>query len=333
MSAPNPVATVLHIAGGYCLPRCMHIAADLGVADALDDTPRSAADLAAAVGAHPEALARILRALASHDVFALDGDAVSHTPASRLLREDHPQSMRAFARMFGLSVNWTTLGALDRSVRTGLPAVTGLYPDGLWAYYARHAEAGRIFNGAMASKAHGQVAGVIAAYDFSGFGVVGDIGGGAGHLLRAVLDAAPAAHGVLFDLPHVIAEATDLASPRLDLQAGDFFRDTLPSCDAYLLMEIIHDWSDEDAVAILRAVRAAAPPRAKLLLIEALISDAPGPDWAKLLDIHMLALLGGRQRTRQEYASLLDAAGFRFARQIDTFADVAILEATVAQLD
>jgi hypothetical protein len=236
--------------------------------------------------------------------------------------------MRAFARMFGLSLNWAIFGALDFTVRTGLPAVAEVYPDGLWAYYAKHPEAGRVFNGAMASKAHGQVAGILAAYNFTEFASVGDIGGGAGHLLRAVLDAAPAASGVLFDLPHVIADAADLASARLTLQAGDFFRDALPRCDAYLLMEIIHDWSDEESIAILRAVRAAAPPHAKLLVIETLIPDAPGPDWSKMLDIHMLALLGGRQRTRQEYAALFDAAGFQLVRQIDTFADIAILEAT-----
>ena len=122
---------------------------------------------------------------------------------------------------------------------------------------------------------------------------VGDIGGGSGHLVRAVLDAVPAATGVLFDLPHGIEEAAGSASERLALQAGDFFRDALPVCDAYLLMEIIHDWADDEAVAILRAVRRAAPAHATLLLIETIIPPDPGPDWSKMLDIHMLALLGG----------------------------------------
>ena len=116
------------------------------------------------------------------------------------------------------------------------------------------------------------------SYDFSGFGLVGDIGGGSGHLLRAVLDSAPSAKGVLFDLPHVIEEAAGLASKRLTLQAGDFFRDALPVCDAYLLMEIIHDWGDDEAVAILKAIRRAAPPHATLLLIETIVPNDPGPD-------------------------------------------------------
>jgi hypothetical protein len=181
----------------------------------------------------------------------------------------------------------------------------------------------------MVAKAHGQVAGVMASYDFLRFGSIGDIGGGSGHLLQAILDAVPAAKGILFDLPHVIEEAAGIASERLTLQPGDFFKDALPSCDAYLLMEIIHDWADEESVAILQAVRRAAPPHATLLLIERIVPNDPGPDWSKILDIHMLALLGGRQRTQQEYAALLDQTGFALTCDIDTQAGISILEARV----
>ena len=182
----------------------------------------------------------------------------------------------------------------------------------------------------MAAKAHGQVAGVMAAYDFSGFGVVGDIGGGRGHLLEAVLESAPAARGVLFDLPHVVADAAGVASERLSLQGGDFFKDPLPVCDAYLVMEVIHDWGDQHAVAILEAVRRAAPSHARLLLIEQIVPEDPGPHWSKSLDVHMLALLGGKQRTCREYEALFDRSGFAFEREIDTGADVSILEAVPA---
>lgn len=327
MNEPNPFETLTHMAGGYCLPRCLHVVADLGVADVLDDTSRTAAELAAEVAAHPDALGRVLRLLAAHGVFEMHGDTFRHSAASRLLRTDHPQSMRAFARMFGLPLNWAIFEALEHSVRTGQPAAAKVFPEGFWAYFAQHPDEGRVFNAAMVAKAHGQVAGVMAAYDFTGFGLVGDIGGGSGHLLRAVLDAAPAAKGVLFDLPHVIEEAAGIGSEQLALQAGDFFRDALPVCDAYLLMEIIHDWADDEAVAILKAVRRAAPPHATLLLIETIVPNTPGPDWSKMLDIHMLALLGGRQRTRQEYEALLGQAGFRLQREIDTRAGISIIEA------
>ena len=201
-------------------------------------------------------------------------------------------------------------------------------PEGLWTYYAEHPDESAIFNGAMAAKAHGQVAGVIQAYDFSGFALIADIGGGRGQLLRAVLDASPRSKGILFDLPNVIEESKALRSPRLALQAGDFFRDALPAADAYLVMEIIHDWGDPESLAILRAIRKAAPKHAKLLLLETLVTDDAAGQWAKLLDIHMMVLLGGKQRSVKEYSALLDAAGFSLQRTLDTRADISILEAT-----
>jgi hypothetical protein len=238
--------------------------------------------------------------------------------------------MRALARMFGLPINWAISGALGETVETGVPATAKILPEGIWEYFAGHPDENRIFNAAMTGKAHGQVAGVLAAYDFGGFDTVGDIGGGRGHLLLAVLDAAPNANGVLFDLPHVIEEVAGLASKRLSLKAGDFFQDPLPACDAYLLMEVIHDWGDDEAIAILKAVREAAPPHAKVLLIEQLIPPTPGPDWAKTLDIHMLFMLGGRQRTREEYEVLFQKAGLSMQRQIDAAGGISILEATPA---
>lgn len=330
MHEDDPVDTILQIAGGHVLPRCLHVVADLGVADALDETPRTASELAESVGADPAALDRVLRLLAAHGIFESRAGAYAHSVTSRLLRSDHPQSMRALVRMFGLPILWKITGALDESVRSGAPATPSVLPQGLWDYIAKNSDEAGIFNAAMTAKAHGQVAGVVAAYDFSGFETVADIGGGRGHLVRAVLEAAPEAKGVLFDLPHVTREVEDLASERLALQAGDFFRDPLPTCDAYMLMEVIHDWDDERSVAILRAIRSAAPSHARLLLIEQLIPPGDDPNWAKTLDIHMLFLLGGRQRTREEYEVLLEDAGFVLERQIDAPGGVSILEAKPA---
>ena len=324
----NPFAALQQIAGGYCVSRCLHVIANLGIADALDETSQTAADLASTVGADTDALGRVMRLLSAHGVFEAEGDKFLHSPASRLLRSDHPQSMRSFARMFGLSINWAAYGELEHSVRTGLPAGDKVIPGGFWSYLADHPNENAIFNDAMAAKAHGQVAAILAAYDFSCFKLIGDIGGGRGHLLREVLERVPTAKGLLFDQPHVIEEAAGLASERLRLRSGDFFRDDLPVCDAYLLMEVIHDWGDEESIAVLKAVRRASPPRAKLLLIEAIVPESPGPDWSKMLDIHMLTLLGGKQRTRHEYEALLVIAGFSFERAIDTDAGISILEAT-----
>jgi O-methyltransferase len=326
----NPFETLQSTALSYSLSRCLHVIADLGVADQLAGDRQSASDLAAAVGANPDALGRVLRLLAAHGIFQMHGEVVQHSATSQLLRTDHPQSMRTLVRLFGLPVMWNVYEAFDQSIRTGVPAISQILPDGLFPYLAQHPSEAAVFDEAMAGKAQGHVAGILAAYDFSRFTCIGDIGGGRGHLLGAVLDAYPSASGVLFDLPHVIEQAADLASERLVLQTGDFFYDALPACDAYLLMEVIHDWNDDDAVAILRAIRRAAPRGATLLVIEQMIPDDPDPAWTKLLDIHMLALLGGRQRTRQEYATLLEGAGLVLEREVKMPGDLSILEARTA---
>ena len=327
MIEPSPFETLRRIAAGYCLSRCLHVVANLAVADELDESPRTAAELAVSVGAEPEALGRVLRLLCAHGVFESHDGKFRHSPASRMLRTDHPQSMRDFVRMFGLSPFWATFGEMEQSVRTGLPAGEKVTPGGLWAYLAQHSEASAIFNATMVTKAQTQIAGVLAAYDFSGFKVIGDIGGGRGHLLSALLERVPTARGVLFDLPHVVGDEAGATSPRLTRQAGDFFKDKLPVCDVYVVMEVIHDWNDAQSVSILKAIRQAAPSHAKLLLIEEMVPDDPGPAWSKILDIHMLALIGGKQRTRREYEALFDAAGFSFTREIDTGTGISILEA------
>jgi hypothetical protein len=319
------VETLFQVSGGAVLPRCLQVVADIGVADALGDTPKTAAALAAATGANAQALGRALRLLAANGVFGYRDGHFHHTAASQLLRADHPQSVRPVVRLWGLAGFWKVISELDYSIRTGLPADNKALSGGLWGYLSGDAEASRVFDEAMTAKAYAQVPGVVSAYDFSNFRTIGDIGGGRGHLLKAILASAPDAKGVLFEQPHVIQAASSIKSDRLSLQAGDFFKDHLPVCDAYLLMEVIHDWDDEHSRKILERVHAAAPVLAKVLIIEQMIVDDVGPSWPRTLDIWMLAI-SGKQRTRQEYAALLTAGGFRFLREIDTHAGVSIIE-------
>lgn len=327
-SAASPLELLRHMATGWVLTRGLQVVADLGVADALGEAPSPAASLAAATGAHPQALERVLRLLAANGVFAIDGAGMaSHTPASRLLRADHPQSLKPFVRMMGLPLMRGAAEHFDHSLRTGLPAADVVAPAGMFPYLGEHPHEARLFGEAMTAKAHAQVAGVLAAYDFSGFDVIGDIGGGRGHLIAAILERAPRARGVLFDQAHVIAEVAGLASERLALVAGDFFVDPLPACNAYILMEVIHDWADAEATTILKAVRAAAPPDAVLLLVEDIVPSTPGPHWAGMLDIVMLTVTGGLQRTTREYEALLAGCGFRMERVLDTPTGIAIVEA------
>jgi O-methyltransferase domain len=324
--AERAAERVMVLAGAYVPARCLLCAADLSIADLIGDEPVSVAELAAARGLDPDALHRVLRLLAAHGIFEVHGGEaqgeaasaamISHTPESRLLRNDHPESMRSMVRMIGAPVNSSPVEHLAHSLATGESAAPKAYPEGFWGYLAQHPEESRLFDAAMAAKAHGQIAAILAAYDFSGFSRIADIGGGRGHLLSAILQRYPACSGVLFDQPHVIADSSGLASDRLELAAGDFFEDSLPKADAYILMEVIHDWRDPEAVRILQSVRRAAPAHAKLLLMEGLIPSRPTANWTQTLDIFMMALFGGRQRTEREYTALAEQAGFRWQRTI-----------------
>src|SRR6266576_18521 len=193
------VMRLVEISAGYWLPRALQVVADLAIADALDQEPRSAADLAKSVGVDADALDRVLRLLASHGVFDRRKGKYVHNALSRSLRSDHPQSMRAYVRLVGLPVFWKSWGALEQVVRSGKPAVTDIF-----AYFKGHPEETEIFDAGMKSKAQSAISPIIAAYDFSGLSTIGDIGGGLGHLLKAILKSSPKSRGILFDQPHVI---------------------------------------------------------------------------------------------------------------------------------
>lgn len=283
--------------------------------------------MAAATSTHAGALNRILRVLCSVGVFeACDGGYI-HTPASRLLRKDHPQSVRGYVLAM-MPIFWEPFGNLDYSLVTGEPSFDKLHPEAVFKYLAEHPREARIFDDAMTGKSLGVTSGVVDRYDFSPFATIADIGGGRGHLLRAILKSAPHARGILFDLPHVIEAARAESSDRLKFQAGDFFHDQMPVAGAYTIMQVIHDWDDSDAIKILSGIRRAAPAHSKLLLIELLIPETPQRDWAKETDLFMLVFLHSRERTLAEYKEVLAAAGFRLDRVIDVGYSTAILESS-----
>ncbi len=330
MSESNPFQTIMMLACGYWVPRCLHVVAELGVADRLGDELETPEVLAKAVEAHPQSLARVMRALAAVGVFEEVDGSFRHSPASRLLRSDHPQSQRSFARMMGMAVHWAAYGELEHSVRTGEAAMTRIAPGGTFDFFATHPLESRLFDEAMTGKSQEQIAAVLAAYDFSEFKLIADVGGGRGHLIQQVLAANPDAKGVLCDLPHVISTLTTLGSDRLALKAVDFFKDPLPACDAYLLTSVIHDWGDPEAIAILQAVRRAAPAHAKLLLLELIVPETPGPHPAKIVDIEMLVMTtGGRERTRADFERLYAAAGFRLEKIVPTATATMIVQGAV----
>jgi hypothetical protein len=330
MSAHDPIAQFQLMSGGYFVSRCLQVVAELGIADLISDVPVSAEELAASTGSSSDALGRVLSLLCAHGVFARLDEGFAHTEISRLLRSDHPASMRWFARMFGNPVIWQAVMRLDDSVATGKAMGEQVTPGGFWRYLAEHKEASEVFDQTMAAKARSMVPLVPRAYDFTRFARIADIGGGRGHLLQAILAASPASRGVLFDQPHVIRGLANLASDRLALQGGNFFEDALPKADAYVLMEVIHDWDESSAESILRAVRRAAPAGAKLLIVEAKMPDPPVACWTATLDVVMLNVVGGRQRGFVQYMALLARSGFGEIREIPMGMGYAIIEASPA---
>jgi len=315
---------------GFTLPRTLHVIAELGVADALDEQPQTAEALAAATRTNASALNRALRLLAAHGIFEKSGSAYMHTEPSRLLRSDHPQSMRSFVRMQGIPALWHIWEHLDHSLRTGRSAAEKTLPSGgFWGYFADNPEHSRLFSDAMTGKSYTQTAGLMANYDFSRFGSVADIGGGNGHLMQAILAATPNIRGIVFDLPHVIGQASAAANDRLELLAGDFFKDALPICDVYLITQILHDWSDEETSQILKAIRRSAPAHAKVLIAEFLIPADSKPNWTLFVDLIMLGELNGKERTAAEFRELLAGAGFQIDHVMDIGFNTFLLESSV----
>jgi hypothetical protein len=312
MTDADAAKSILLLSTAYWASRCLHVVAEFGIADALGDEPQPAAALAASTGTNADALHRILRSLVNHGIFTLRDGCFSHNPASRLLRSDDRASMRSLARMMGMDIHWDLYRNLAHSLKTGESATDAVVPGGLFAYLRAHPEDGRTFNEAMVGKSFGQIGPVLGAYDFSGFQTIGDVGGGVGHLLAAILDATPAAKGVLFDLPEVVAQARQ--HPRITCVAGDFFKDPVPACDLYVMMTVIHDWSDADAIAILKNLRGNAPAGARLLLVEAIIDENAADSFPIDLDIEMLVFAAGRERTQRQWQTLLEEAGFRLTR-------------------
>ena len=264
-SAPPPLTPadqLLAMASGAWVTQMIHVAAELAVADQLAAGERSAEELAAACGADADSLFRLLRGLASLGIFQETAPrCFALTPLAELLRSDHPQSLRMFARMLG-DEHYLSWDDLLHSVRSGDNAFRHRYGTGIFDWYQQHPERAAIFDAAMGDYSRRETAGVLAGYDFSGIQHLVDVGGGQGALLQQVLSAYPQLRGTVFDQPQVVAGAQvppELAG-RLTLQGGDFFAEAPVGADAYLLKHILHDWGDEACLTILGHIRSAMAP-------------------------------------------------------------------------
>ena len=326
-SAPSAAnIQIMQLTSACWTSRCLHIIAELGIADLIGDQPQSTDALAKATGTQPQALYRVMRLLASVGIFEWNDGSWRHTDASRFLRSDHPGSLRDYVRMLGQPAFWNAFSDLEHSLRTGKPAFTKQHREGVFSYMAAHPEESRLFDSAMTAKAHQDIAAILPAYDFSQFATIADIAGGRGHLVRAILKSSPKAQGILFDQPHVIAGVTRESGEKLSTVAGNFFTDAMPKADAYLLMNIIHDWPDAESIKILSGIRRAMPSHARVLILEMVVPPTQGPHPSKELDIIMMAIPGGMERTQQEYADLAAKAGLRLDRVVPTMSPYSILE-------
>jgi hypothetical protein len=312
MSDLSPEGLLWNLERGALATKALGVVADLGVADALAEGPRPVADVAQEVGANPDVLQRILRALASDGVFAEeDAGVFGNTEASELLRRGRPGSWNEFAHLFG-GVFFAATDTLDP--RTADETFTRTFETDFWSWLGQNPQERATFDRAMAGGKEG-TAERLAALEWRPDELVVDVGGGNGALLSALVERRPELRGVVFDLPETERDEASLGD-RISFVAGSFF-EHVPEGDAYILSGILHDWADEPAAAILRTIRASARPKARLIVVESVIQPGNDPAGAKWLDLLMLVLAGGRERTAEEWRTLLTGAGFDVERVED----------------
>ncbi len=315
---------------GFMLSKAISVAAELDIADKLADGPRYYTDLAAAAEVDQRALHRVLRLLSGAGIFVESGPGTFElNEVSDLLRSDHPTSLRDMAVMATAESHWQPWGRLPDTVRSGVSGPRHAFGTDIFSWMQRkeNRRQWEIFNAAMTSFSLGAATLVAEVYDFSRCRRIVDVGGGHGLLLSRVLGAAPDATGVLFDLPGVVEGAPDLG-PRIEKVGGNFFEAVPSGGDTYLLKFIIHDWSDEQCVVILRNIAAAMAPEARVLVIETVMPETPGPHPAKFMDVNMLAMTeGGCERTESEFRELFSRAGLRLDKIEPTKGTVCVIQA------
>ncbi|HEV3167336.1 MAG TPA: methyltransferase [Isosphaeraceae bacterium] len=335
-SSVPPSIGLLNLTTGKWVSQALYVAAKLGIADLLREGPTQCDELARANQVDGLSLYRVLRALASVGVFTEVSDRTfALTPMAEYLRSDIPGSLRALAMLGGEEPWWQAWGDIWRSVKTGEPAVERLFGMGTFDYLPEHPGVSAIFDEAMTGASTLSAAAIARAYDFTGIETLVDVGGGHGLLLTTILKAHPHLRGILYDAPHVIEGASqriELAglADRCEAVGGNFFESVPSGADAYLLCHIIHDWDDPRSLKILNQCHRAMGRSGRLLIAESVIPAGNDPNYAKFLDLEMLVMAGGRERTEAEYRDLLDQAGFQLARVVPTLSSTSVVEGVPA---
>ena len=325
------------IALGYILSAALNVALELRIADRLADNPRSVADLAQDAGVTEDGLYRVLRALASGGIFEEQQTRTFALNLPATMLRQGPASLYDLGLWMTDPFHFRVYAEMLHAVTTGQPAAERVTGMPVFEYFAREPKLSAVFNNAMTSWSGPTVAAALKAYDFSGIRVLVDVAGGHGYVLTSVLRQYPAMRGVLFDLDHVIAGAAPVITTagvgdRVQTAAGDFFTAVPAGGDAYIMKNIIHDWDDERSIAILENIRTALGDRrdGRVILLEAVIPHGNQPDFGKLIDLEMLLMPGGRERTADEFASLFEQGGFSLARIVPTESPLSVIEARIA---
>jgi hypothetical protein len=333
-NAPPPHAQIIQMGFGYWVSRAVYAAAKLGLADRLAGGPRSAAELAKETGTQARALHRLMRLLAGLGILKTepDGQRFSVAPLGEALKSNAHGYARETLLALGGEFGWKGFGEYMYSLETGKSGFEKAFGMPPFDYLSRHPEDAANFTKAMIGVHGDEPPAVAEAYDFSGFGTIVDVGGASGNMLMEILKRHPGPRGVLFDLPHVVRDAPDRframgLGERFRAEGGSFF-DSVPAFgDAYVISHVIHDWSEEQCLTILRNCHRAMKPEAKLLIIEMVLPEGDAMHPGKLLDLTMLVMPGGEERTAAEYAALLDKAGFRLTRDVPTKSAASVVEA------
>jgi O-methyltransferase domain len=333
----DPFAEVALYVRGFQISRMLHVAAEIRLADHIGDSSRTAVELAAASGAKPDMLLRLCRALAAFGIFSVDGEGrVSQTERSACLRSDAVPTLHHAARYWGMASTWATWGNLHHTIMTGEPAFEAAFGMPNFEYLKTNREESGIFDAFMRHSPDDRHAAVAAAYDFSGAGIVVDVGGGNGGLLRAILDSHTGVRGILADQAGVIAGAAEVLgaqASRCDIIATNFFVSVPKGGDIYAMAQIMHDWSDENCLKILANCHAAMKPGARLLVIDRVLEGPSGRNLPMnfLADMQMMALFpGAKERTGEEFCDLFLKSGFREPRIIPTKSPFSIIETGLA---
>ncbi len=330
--APAPV-NLMEIVLGVWTSQAVHVAARLGIADMLAKGPRDYQSLAAETSTNQDALYRLLRGLAEldilverkHGVFAL-------TSMGECLRTDHPFSLR-YMSIFQCGYNWDHWGQLLNAVKNGTSAVQQMRGETLFEYMKKKPEMNTAFDKAMTNLTRIEIEIFLSTYHFSGAKVIADVGGGQGTLISSILALNPEKQGILFDLPEVVAGSYDLIRSygvldRCTVIGGSFFEKAPSGADIYILKNILHDWSDKESGLILQSIRKNIPATSKLLLLECVVPGPGKSHYAKILDLEMLVAHTGKERTLEDFRTLLATNGFRIDRVIPTVSVTSIIEAS-----